>query len=111
MPSVAAITVAASAIAAVIILIVVLPPQAAPRRRPVRRRDYQARHALAADPADAADPDGTAFIAALTAPLPAPLPEAGPDATRPIPHAVGTWGMTAEQLADTLAARYLAAPR
>ena len=67
------------------------------------------------DPADTADPDGAAWLAALhhDGPLPAagllPMlpPDPPPADTGPIPHAVGTWGMTRDQLLDQMARDYL----
>jgi len=67
------------------------------------------------DPADTADPDGAAWLAALhhDGPLPAagllPMlpPDPPPADTGPIPAAVGTWGMSARDLTDHLARTYL----
>jgi hypothetical protein len=88
------------------------------------------RHArLFADPADTTDPDGEQFLHELHgAPPPGSYdnsPAAAarllaalrgwavrrPDDTQPIPHAVGTWGMPAAELADQLARQYLEVTR
>ena len=75
------------------------------------------------DPADVTDPDGAQFIAELHhEPLPLSvlarvrdgllrMPGRQLDDTGPIPHAVGTWGMTVTQVLDELEATYMEVKR
>jgi hypothetical protein len=51
------------------------------------------------------------LLASLNIRTPVVLPPGPADDTRPLPHAVGTWGKTVTQLVDEMAAEYLEVKR
>ena len=112
----------AIALAAVLIILAIAGILVLANQLDAARYHRTAKHAFA-------DPDGEQFTAALASPPPPPSratladlvrvrdrllelpPGPRPDDTRPIPHAVGTWGKTVTQQVDDMARKYLAAPR